>query len=110
MIGKEWKSMSLISSKLSAIDRKKLSNIARRIPVFMLVLDNKIKTLDGIVNHPEKIMFLRVFGISVEDFKTIVDSKCFNNNKLDSLISDFYEIERSNINYLGINDFPTIRP
>ena len=91
-----------IKSKRKVI-QEKLLKFATRIPVFMYLTDYREQTLTDVIIQLEPDLFQRVTGLTIPDFKLLVNIGIFNEQIMNSAVFAFKRYEDSSLVYTGIS-------
>jgi len=85
-----------MSTRRQAI--RALKHIVANIPTLLSMhhVDSKyrIKNLDDLLNYKDSKVFKKVIGITITEFKDILNRKVFDASYLDKSIMDHYEAEK----------------
>ncbi len=79
--------------------RQKLRRFVTRIPAFMYLTDDREKTIKDIIEQVEPALFVKVTGLSLGDFKQLVDCRVFNDSKMDDAVWKFRSFENPSLSY-----------
>ncbi|NBW42135.1 hypothetical protein EBR25_14270, partial [bacterium] len=79
--------------------KQKLRRFITRIPAFMYLTDDREKTIKDIIEQVEPELFAKVTGLSLKDFKQLVDCRVFNDSKMDDAVWKFRSFENSSLSY-----------
>jgi hypothetical protein len=79
--------------------KQKLRRFITRIPAFMYLTDDREKTIKDIIEQVEPDLFVKVTGLSMKDFKQLVDCRVFNDSKMDDAVWKFRSFENSSLSY-----------
>jgi hypothetical protein len=79
--------------------REKLQKFLARIPVFMYGTDFREEALKHVIESLDPVLFERVTGLTVEDFKLLSDLGLFNARNMDAAIWQFRQFERASLRY-----------
>lgn len=79
--------------------KQKLRRFVTRIPAFMYLTDDREKTIKDIIEQVEPALFVKVTGLSVKDFKQLVDCRVFNDSKMDDAVWKFRSFENPSLSY-----------
>jgi hypothetical protein len=82
--------------------REKLQKFLARIPVFMYATDFREEALKHVIESLDPVLFERVTGLTIEDFKTLSDLGLFNTARMDAAIYQFRQFERASLEYTEI--------
>jgi hypothetical protein len=80
--------------------KEKLRRFVARIPVFMYLTDDREKSVKEIILQSETDLFTKVTGLSLNDFKQLVDAGVFNDSKMDDAVWKFRNFEEPSLRYL----------
>lgn len=83
--------------------QEKLIKFATRIPAFMYLTDFRENTLQDVITKLEPDLFLRVTGLTVEDFHLLVKLKVFNTEHMNQAVFAFRRYEDASLSYTGID-------
>lgn len=81
----------------------KLKIFATRIPLFMYLTDKREDSLQDVILHLDSGLFKRVTGLTIDDFKCLVELGLFNRNMMNQAVYQFRKHEDSSMSYSGIN-------
>lgn len=73
--------------------KKKLQLITSRLPNYLYLSEKEEKCINNIINNGELELFEKIIGCTIEDFKTMIELGVFNNNLLNCMIYNFYQIK-----------------
>lgn len=79
--------------------REKLQKFLTRIPVFMYATDFREEALKHVIESLDPVLFERVTGLTIEDFKLLSDLGLFNARNMDDAIFQFRQFERASLRY-----------
>jgi hypothetical protein len=79
--------------------KQKLRRFITRIPAFMYLTDDREKTIKDIIEQVEPELFVKVTGLSLKDFKQLVDCRVFNDSKMDDAVWKFRSFENPSLSY-----------
>lgn len=79
--------------------KQKLRRFVTRIPAFMYLTDDREKTIRDIIEQVEPALFVKVTGLSLSDFKQLVDCRVFNDSKMDDAVWKFRSFENPSLSY-----------
>ena len=82
--------------------QEKLIKFATRIPAFMYLTDYRENTLQDVITKLEPELFLRVTGLTVEDFHLLVRLQVFNTEQMNQAVFAFRRYEDASLAYTGI--------
>ena len=88
--------------------RKRLQRFITRIPAFMYLTDYREKTVKDIIERLEPQLFQKVTGLTLEDFKQLVDAGVFNDVKMNDAVWKFREFEEPSLSYSALNEARTV--
>jgi Type III restriction enzyme, res subunit len=83
--------------------QEKLIKFATRIPAFMYLTDFRENTLQDVITKLEPDLFLTVTGLTVKDFRLLVDLKVFNTDQMNQAVFAFRRYEDASLRYTGID-------
>jgi hypothetical protein len=86
--------------------QEKLIKFATRIPAFMYLTDFRENTLQDVITKLEPDLFLAVTGLTVKDFRLLVDLKVFNTEQMNQAVFAFRRYEDASLGYTGIPSHP----
>ena len=89
-------------SKRKQIEEK-LIKFATRIPAFMYLTDFRENTLQDVITKLEPDLFRTVTGLTVEDFRLLVQLRVFNTEQMNQAVFAFRRYEDSSLRYTGID-------
>jgi hypothetical protein len=81
--------------------RENLLKFITRIPVFMYLTDEREIGLKDVIENIEPVLFTRVTGLSIENFRTLCDLGVFHKGNLNSAIFAFKNYEEGSLSYAG---------
>jgi hypothetical protein len=79
--------------------KKKLQRFVTRIPAFMYLTDEREKTIKDIITEVEPELFQQVTGLTVDDFRRLVDAGVFHDSKMDDAVWKFRQYEEPSLSY-----------
>ena len=82
--------------------KKKLLALVARIPVFMYLTEDREKSLQQVMLGMNAAIFEEVSGITLEDFRRMVDAGVFDDQVLDRAVATFRRKETPSLGYLGL--------
>jgi len=82
--------------------QEKLIKFATRIPAFMYLTDFRENTLQDVITKLEPELFLRVTGLTVQDFHLLVKLRVFNTEQMNQAVFAFRRYEDASLRYTGI--------
>lgn len=85
------------------IIKEKLKTLATRIPVFMYLTDFRENKLTDVIMKLEPELFIKVTGLTIEDFQLLVSLGLFNESTMNTAVYNFRRYEDASISYSGIN-------
>ena len=88
--------------------QEKLIKFATRIPAFMYLTDFRENTLRDVITKLEPELFLRVTGLTVEDFHLLVSLGVFNTEQMNQAVFAFRRYEDASLSYSGIPSHPDL--
>lgn len=83
--------------------KEKLQTLATRIPLFMYLTDFREEKLTDVVMKLESELFMRVNGLTIDDFKLLIKLGLFNSELMNDVVYKFRVYEDSSMSYSGIN-------
>jgi hypothetical protein len=83
--------------------RKKLRNLATRVPLFMYLTDHRERTLDEVLNSSEPHLFAQVLEMSNADFASLVELGIFRRERVNEVVRKFRKFEGPSLRYLGVS-------
>lgn len=89
--------------------QEKLIKFATRIPAFMYLTDFRENTLRDVITKLEPDLFMKVTGLTVKDFETLVSLGVFNATQMNQAVFAFRRYEDASLTYTGINSHSDIR-
>jgi hypothetical protein len=87
--------------------QEKLIKFATRIPIFMYLTDYREYSLKDIIMKLEPDLFLKVTGLTVDDFDLLLRLNIFNSALMNDAIYKFKRYEDSSLKYSGISKHKT---
>jgi hypothetical protein len=82
--------------------QEKLIKFATRIPAFMYLTDFRENKLQDVITKLEPDLFLAVTGLTIKDFRLLVDLKVFNTEQMNQAVFAFRRYEDASLRYTGI--------
>lgn len=79
--------------------KKRLQRFITRIPAFMYLTDDREKTIKDIITQIEPELFEKVTGLTLSDFKQLVDAGVFNDAKMNDAVWKFRSFEEPSLHY-----------
>lgn len=79
--------------------REKLQKFLAKIPVFMYTTDYREEALKHVIESLDSVLFERVTGLTVDDFKSLSDLGLFNAQHLNHAIYQFKRFESASLDY-----------
>lgn len=79
--------------------RDKLQHFLTRIPAFMYLTDDREKSVKDIIEQVEPELFKTVTGLTLRDFKMLVDAGVFNDSKMNDAVWKFRSFELPSLRY-----------
>ncbi|MEI2700355.1 MAG: hypothetical protein V9E94_19240 [Microthrixaceae bacterium] len=70
-----------------------------RIPAFMYLTDDREKTINDIITQIEPALFQKVTGLTLDDFKQLVEARVFNDSKMNDAVWKFRTFEEPSLHY-----------
>jgi hypothetical protein len=89
--------------------QEKLVKFATRIPAFMYLTDFRENTLQDVITKLEPGLFRTVTGLTVEDFRLLVNLGVFNATHMNQAVFAFRRYEDSSLSYTGIESHKCLR-
>lgn len=83
--------------------QEKLIKFATRIPAFMYLTDFRENTLQDVITKLEPDLFLTVTGLTVKDFRLLVQLRVFNTEHMNQAVFAFRRYEDASLRYTGLN-------
>ncbi len=83
--------------------QEKLIKLVTRIPIFMYLTDHREESLIDVITQLEPSLFVKVTGLTVQDFDKLVSLGVFNETLMNEAIYKFRRYEESSLSYAGIN-------
>ncbi len=80
----------------------KLIKFAARVPVFMYLTDYREECLKDVIRKIEPALFLKVTGLSTEDFDNLVTLGVFNSALMNDAVYKFRRYEDASLAYMGV--------
>lgn len=81
--------------------RENLLKFITRIPVFMYLTDAREANMQDVIMSIEPALFVRVTGLSIENFDALRKLGIFNSGNLNSAIFAFRNYEEGSLSYAG---------
>ena len=81
--------------------RERLRRFVTRIPAFMYLTDDREKTINDIITQIEPGLFQKVTGLTLDDFKKLVEARVFNDSKMNDAVWKFRDFETPSLSYTG---------
>ena len=88
--------------------RQRLQRFVTRIPAFMYLTDDRERTIRDIIEQLEPELFQKVTGLTLNDFKQLVDTGVFNDTKMNDAVWKFREFEEPSLNYSARTERRTV--
>ena len=79
--------------------RERLQRFITRIPAFMYLTDDRERTVRDIIEQLEPDLFQKVTGLTLNDFRQLVDAGVFNDTKMNDAVWKFREFEEPSLSY-----------
>ena len=79
--------------------RKKLQRLITRIPAFMYLTDHREKSVKDIIQQLEPKLFVKVTGLTLNDFSQLLDAKVFDDAKMNDAVWKFRSFEEPSLSY-----------
>lgn len=79
--------------------RKRLQRLVTRLPAFMYLTDDRERTLKDVIEQLEPELFTKVTGITLENFRDLVDAGIFHEKKMNDAVWKFREFEEPSLGY-----------
>lgn len=89
--------------------QKKLIKFATRIPVFMYLTDFRENTLKDVITKLEPNLFMKVTGLSIDDFKLLISLDVFNSERMNEAVFTFRRYEDASLKYTGIDSHKDLK-
>ena len=89
--------------------QEKLVKFAARIPAFMYLTDYRENTLMDVIQEIEPKLFQAVTGLSLADFRLLVELNVFNAPHMNQAVFAFRRYEDASLSYTGIESHPNLR-
>ncbi|MCA3723245.1 hypothetical protein, partial [Phenylobacterium sp.] len=83
--------------------QEKLIKFATRIPAFMYLTDFRENNLQEVITRIEPALFQTVTGLTVGDFRMLVDLRVFNTERMNEAVFAFRRYENASLRYTGID-------
>lgn len=90
-------------NKKRQLIREKLQTLATRIPLFMYLTDFREEKLTDVITNIQPELFEKTTGLTVEDFKLLVELGLFNSELMNDAVYKFRRYEEASLSYSGIN-------
>lgn len=90
-------------NKKRQVIREKLQTLATRIPLFMYLTDFREEKLTDVIMDLEPTLFRKVTGLTIDDFKLLVELGLFNSDLMNDVVYKFRTYEDASMSYSGIN-------
>lgn len=102
------------AKKKDAVDRRKnlrerLRRFLTRIPAFMYLTDEREKTVRDVITKVEPELFQKVTGLTIGDFKQLVDAQVFDDGKMNDAVWKFRTFEEPSLHYETRYDLPDVQ-
>jgi hypothetical protein len=88
--------------------QEKLIKFATRIPAFMYLTDFRENNLQEVITRIEPALFQTVTGLTVGDFRMLVDLRVFNTERMNEAVFAFRRYENASLSYTGIDSHPNL--
>jgi hypothetical protein len=82
--------------------QEKLIKFATRIPAFMYLTDFRENTLQDVITKIEPDLFETVTGLTVNDFRLLVQLRIFNTERMNEAVFAFRRYEDASLRYTGL--------
>ncbi len=82
--------------------REKLQKFLAKIPVFMYATDFREEALKHVIESLDSLLFERVTGLTVDDFKLLSELGLFNAQHMDAAIYQFKSFENPSLHYADV--------
>ena len=79
--------------------RKRLQRFITRVPAFMYLTDDRERTVRDIIEQVEPALFQKVTGLTLSDFKQLVNAGVFNDSKMNDAVWKFRTFEEPSLLY-----------
>ncbi|MGO8905646.1 MAG: GIY-YIG nuclease family protein [Solirubrobacteraceae bacterium] len=79
--------------------RERLQKFLARIPVFMYATDFREEALRDVIESLDPVLFERVTGLTIGDFKLLSDLGLFNARNMDAAVYQFRQFEMASLRY-----------
>lgn len=86
--------------------QEKLIKFATRIPAFMYLTDFRENKLQDVITKLQPALFQTVTGLTVDDFRLLVDLQVFNTEQMNQAVFAFRRYEDASLAYVGIESHP----
>ena len=83
--------------------QEKLIKFATRVPVFMYLTDFREYSLMDVITQLEPELFRKVTGLTLDDFRLLVNIGVFNREHMNDAVYKFKRYEDSSLSYAGID-------
>lgn len=103
---KERKQLSADEKEMKSkrkLIQEKLIKFATRIPIFMYLTDFREQSLQDVITKIEPALFMKVTGLTVEDFDLLLSLKLFNSGLMNDAVAKFRRYEDASLEYTGIS-------
>jgi hypothetical protein len=80
--------------------KKRIQRFITRIPAFMYLTDDREKTIKDIIEQFETEMFEQVTGLTLDQFRQLVDAGVFDDSKMNEAVWKFKEFEDPSLTYV----------
>ena len=75
----------------------------------MYLTDFRENTLQEVIINLEPQLFLTVTGLTVDDFRLLVNLKVFNTELMNNAVFAFRRYEDASLSYTGLDSHPQLR-
>lgn len=79
--------------------RRRLQRLITRIPAFMYLTDDRERTVKDVIEQLEPELFTKVTGITLDNFRDLVDAGVFHEKKMNDAVWKFREFEEPSLSY-----------
>ena len=89
--------------------QENLIKFSTRIPAFMYLTDFRENTLKDVITEIEPDLFIKVTGLTIEDFNLLLSLGVFNATLMNQAVFAFRRYEDASLSYTGIDTHPYLR-
>lgn len=94
---------------MRSLRHRKLQTLATRIPLFMYLTDFREEKLTDVVMKLEPELFMRVTGLTIDDFKLLIKLGLFNSELMNDVVYKFRVYEDSSVRSYVNRDLLSLR-